>query len=179
MPQHQLQSSLVLLLIWNMLWLVLIISSSVEDNQSSNRWWKTNILSLITIAAKIHDSHPLTEEKKLHGKMVTRAYLVQSNPLPIGLRQRGYTWINCAEQRLNYVGWCITQASFCGPARTCSHQTLSCQQVFSSNSHSSKNRGSLVQRPNCSPCKVQSWNLMVDHVPKPNTYCVVMLRCKL
>lgn len=59
---------------------------------------------------------------------------------PFSFRQRGYTWINCAEQRLNYVGWRITQGSFCCPARTRSHPTLSCQQVFTSNSHSSKKR---------------------------------------
>lgn len=41
--------------------------------------------------------------------MGTRVYLVQhekrpSTPLLFSLKQRGYTWINCAEQRLNYVG---------------------------------------------------------------------------
>lgn len=68
------------------------------------------------------------------------------SPHPFNFRQRGYTWINCAEQRLNYVGWRITQGSFCCPARTCSHPTLSCQQVFSSNSHSSKKRVTLLTR---------------------------------
>lgn len=66
---------------------------------------------------------------------------------PFSFRQRVYTWINCAEQRLNYVGWRITQGSFCCPARTRSHPTQSCQQVFSSNSHSSKKEGYFAHRP--------------------------------
>lgn len=88
------------------------------------------------------------KKKNFHDKMVTRAYLVQPETVPpsrpFNSRQRGYTWINCAEQRLNYVGWRITQGSFCCPARTRSHPTLSCQQVFSSNSHSSKKRVTLL-----------------------------------
>lgn len=72
----------------------------------------------MTRAATIHASPPLTEKewkkkkkKNIHGKMGTRVYLVQHEkrpPLPtlllFSLKQRGYTWINCAEQRLNYVG---------------------------------------------------------------------------
>lgn len=103
----------------------------------------------MTIAATIHVSHPLieTEEKKnFHDKMVTRAYLVQPETLhpPFNFRQRGCTWINSAKQSLNYVGWRITQGSFCCPARTRSHPTLSCQQVFYSNNHSSKKRVTLL-----------------------------------
>lgn len=96
------------------------------------------------------------------------------NPHPHSFRQRGYTWINCAEQRLNYVGWRITQGSFCCPARTHSHPTLSCQQVFPSNSHSSKKR--LIPLTGTGVAKFfftfegRNWNLMVDHRPEQTPF---------
>lgn len=96
----------------------------------------------MTKAVTIHVSSCLKKKKK---KLQQNGYkglfsAAWDRFSPFCSGQRGCTWINCVEQRPNYVGWRITQGSFCCPARTRSHPTLSCQQVFSSNSHSSKKR---------------------------------------
>lgn len=114
---------------------------------------KNNIVSLMTVA-KIHVSPPLIEKEKKtpwqndYKGLFSAAWDCPPHPLTTpssaSFRQRGYTWINCEEQRLNYLGWRITQGFFCCPARTRSHPTPSCQRVFFSNSHSSKKRVTLL-----------------------------------
>lgn len=97
--------------------------------------------------------------------------------LLFSLKQRGYTWINCAEQRLNYVGWCITQGSFCCPARTHSHPTLSCQYVCSSKQPLKQKQGYSAHSPRVAQT-FGKWgtktdfflsSFPVDHRPKLNT----------
>lgn len=55
----------------------------------------------MTIAATTHVP-PLIEKERLNG---FKGLFSADRPLgPVHLRQRGHTWINCAGQRLNYVG---------------------------------------------------------------------------
>lgn len=144
----------------------------------------------MTIAATIHVSPPLIEKEKKklpwqngYKGLFSAARDPHPHPHPHSFRQRGYTWINCAEQRLNYVGWRITQGSFCCPARTHSHPTLSCQQVFSSNSHSSKKR--FIPLTGTGVAKFffcfGGPKLELNGGPRAraNTYYVLLLRCKI
>lgn len=94
--------------------------------------------SLMATPATAHMPPPSSEENKIFNDWLQgpSERILTSLALPAGFKQRRYTWINCAEQRLN-LGWCVTRGSFFCPART--HIT-ELPIVFTSGSHWSKNR---------------------------------------
>ena len=102
-------TNLVQLLIWNTLLLGFSTLKTIRAWRC-NRWEKTNIVSLMTVAATIHVSPPLIEKEKknFHDKMVTRAYLVQPETVP------PLPPLQFQTKRIHLDQLCRTKTKLCG-----------------------------------------------------------------